>query len=225
MMTLRRPLGSFIRDLRTLRGWSQEHLSEVAGVATRTIQRIEAGASVRHGTLLDLAASLDVDVATLVRLNKGGHFAIQVSEPRGGPKTSVPVVLVADDDPDYRALFRAAWVRCRTSDDIRFFSDGSELLAHLHRPFPGRTNPTLILLDLDMPGINGYEVLDELRADPDLARIPVIVLTGVQEDEDVERVYEFGANGFVRKPRGPSELFEIISSLGRFWLDVARLPA
>ena len=138
-------------------------------------------------------------------------------------------ILVADDDPDDRLMTREAFVECRLGNPLHFVSDGQELMDYLGRrgdyadeqrfPMPG-----LILLDLNMPRRDGREVLREIKADPLLRGIPVVVLTTSKAEEDVVRSYRDGVNSFITKPVTFSALIEVVQALGKYWLEVVDLP-
>src|SRR6266404_8838458 len=113
------------------------------------------------------------------------------------------VILMAEDDADDRLLAQDALTECRLASDLHFVENGEELLDYLHRrgkyaqsPAP---RPGLILLDLNMPRKDGREALREIKMDPDLRRIPVIVLTTSKADTDISQIYELGANSFIAK--------------------------
>lgn len=138
-------------------------------------------------------------------------------------------ILMADDDPDDRLMAREAFVECRVANPLHFVGDGEELMAYLRRegdfadedrfPMPG-----LVLLDLNMPRKDGREALREIKADPDLRRIPVVVLTTSKAEEDVARSYLDGANSFITKPASFEGLVDVVQSLGKYWLDTVDLP-
>jgi CheY-like chemotaxis protein len=138
-------------------------------------------------------------------------------------------ILMADDDADDRDLTRDAIRQNQLNGELRFVEDGEELLEYLNRR--GRyadpatsPRPGLILLDLNMPRMDGHEVLRALRADPALRRIPVIVLTTSSAEEDVLRSYELGANCFITKPGTFDRLVEVVRILDQHWLQTASLP-
>lgn len=137
-------------------------------------------------------------------------------------------VLMADDDPDDRLLTREAFEEHRVVNDLRFVEDGEELLAYLRRE--GRyadpatsPRPGLILLDLNMPRLDGREALAKIKADEDLKRIPVVVLTTSQEEADVFRSYQTGANSYLSKPVTFESLVGLLGALGRYWLEIVEL--
>src|SRR5262245_47609520 len=115
------------------------------------------------------------------------------------------VILMAEDDADDRLLAQDALSECGLASDLHFVENGEELLDYLfqrgkyanHDEAP---RPTLILLDLNMPRKDGREVLKEIKGDPSLRTIPVVVLTTSRADTDVDRIYQLGANSFITKP-------------------------
>jgi CheY-like chemotaxis protein len=137
-------------------------------------------------------------------------------------------ILMADDDADDRLLTRDALVESRLGNDLRFVEDGQELMDYLKHQ--GRyakqeaPRPGLILLDLNMPRKDGRQALQEIKADPDLRSIPVVVLTTSKAEEDVLRTYDLGANSFITKPVTFEGLVEIIRALGNYWFRVVQLP-
>lgn len=145
------------------------------------------------------------------------------------PPPKVNVILMADDDDDDRLLTRDAVVEAGLDGDLHFVQNGEELLDYLcHRgkyqsprmaPRPG-----LILLDLNMPLKDGREALREIRADPELRRIPVVVLTTSKADTDIGAIYELGANSFISKPFQFEALVAVMKMLGQYWFNTVELP-
>ncbi len=138
-------------------------------------------------------------------------------------------ILVADDDPDDRLLIAEALVDTDIAEGIDFVEDGVELLAYLRRqekfaPLKGRALPALILLDLNMPRKDGREVLDELKSDPVLRRIPVVVLTTSNAEEDIQRTYDLGVSSFIVKPVSFETLVSTMRTVTRYWFDTVSLP-
>jgi CheY-like chemotaxis protein len=138
-------------------------------------------------------------------------------------------ILLADDDPDDRKLTQDAFVENRLVNVLHCVEDGEELMEYLRRqgryadqkdvPLPG-----LILLDLNMPRKDGREALKEIKADPELRRIPIVVLTTSKAEEDILRTYDLGVNSYVTKPVTFKSLVELIKVLGRYWFEVVELP-
>ena len=139
------------------------------------------------------------------------------------------VILMVDDDEEDRMLTKDALIESRVPGDLRFATDGEELLDYLrHRgrysPPHDPPRPGLILLDLNMPRKDGREALREIKTDPDLRTIPVIVLSTSRAREDIERCYNLGANSFITKPATFSSLVHAMGALGHYWADVVQLP-
>jgi CheY-like chemotaxis protein len=138
-------------------------------------------------------------------------------------------IVMADDDEDDQLLAREALAENRLANPIQFVSDGEQLLAYLRNqpPFEDREacpRPGLILLDLNMPRMDGREALREIKADPDLRSIPVVVLTTSKAEEDILRTYDLGANSYITKPVSFDGLIEVMGSLGGYWLGIVQLP-
>ncbi len=134
-------------------------------------------------------------------------------------------ILMADDDADDRMLAeRALRKGFPQSTVFRTVADGEELLAYL-RGAPAEERPDLVLLDLNMPRMDGREALRAIKADADLCRIPVVVLTTSQAEQDVIRSYELGVNAFVTKPVTFEKLVEAMRVIGTFWFGLAKLPS
>lgn len=144
-------------------------------------------------------------------------------------KNPITLLLAEDDDDDYR-LTRDALQLCHLLNDLRRVSDGEELMDYLYRrkafrdPHDSPT-PGLILLDLNMPRKDGRECLREIKGDPALKAIPVVVLTTSRAEEDVLRTYELGVNSFIKKPVTFGGLVEVIRVLGRYWFEIVEVPA
>lgn len=146
------------------------------------------------------------------------------------PKQSKPItILMADDDPDDRQLTREAFEENHLANDLRFVEDGEELLDYLRQrgkyaaegaaPTPG-----LILLDLNMPRKDGREALREIKADPRLRNIRVVVMTTSKAEEDVLRSYDLSAASYITKPVTFERLVDVVRTLGKYWLEIVELP-
>lgn len=138
-------------------------------------------------------------------------------------------ILMADDDADDRQLTREALEDARLINDIRFVENGEELLDYLHRrgkyaPPAEAPRPGLILLDLNMPRKDGRTVLKELKQDPVLRTIPVVVLTTSKSDEDIYRSYDLGVNSYIVKPVTFEALVDILQTLEKYWFEIVELP-
>ena len=139
------------------------------------------------------------------------------------------VILLADDDEEDRMLAADAMRESRVANDLRFVEDGEELLDYLYKrgSYAGADaapTPGLILLDLNMPRKDGREALREIKADPDLRRIPVVVLTTSKAEEDIYRTYDLGANSFITKPVSFEGLVNVMRDIGRYWIEIVELP-
>lgn len=139
------------------------------------------------------------------------------------------VILLADDDEEDRMLAADAMRESRVANDLRFVEDGEELLDYLYKRGPyaapdAAPTPGLILLDLNMPRKDGREALREIKADPDLRRIPVVVLTTSKAEEDIYRTYDLGANSFITKPVSFEGLVNVMRDIGRYWIEIVELP-
>ena len=139
------------------------------------------------------------------------------------------VILLADDDEEDRMMTCDALAESRLSNDIYCVSDGEDLMDYLyHRgkyvPPAKSPRPGLILLDLNMPKKDGREALREIKADPSLRQIVVVVLTTSKADEDILRSYDSGASSFITKPVTFDGLVELLKGMGRYWFEIVELP-
>lgn len=136
-------------------------------------------------------------------------------------------ILLADDDPDDRLLTAEAFAEARLANQLHTVEDGVALMDFLHRrpPYTGTPRPGLILLDLNMPRKDGRQALAEIKNDPDLAHIPVVVLTTSAEEEDVLRSYGLGANSYITKPVTFEGLVHAVGVLGQYWFSLVDLPS
>jgi CheY-like chemotaxis protein len=138
-------------------------------------------------------------------------------------------ILLADDDPEDQMLTRDALAESRCANRLDTVADGEELLDYLHRRGPfaalaGTPLPGLILLDLNMPRKDGREALKEIKSDPQLRRIPVVVLTTSKAEEDICRTYDLGVNSFITKPVKFEGLVAAMQTLSRYWVEFVELP-
>lgn len=147
------------------------------------------------------------------------------------PDSNRPIViLLADDDAEDREMTRKALHSNKLANELFMVEDGEQLLDYLHHrgafaapalsPTPG-----LILLDLNMPKMDGREALAAIKADPMLRRIPVVVMTTSQAEHDIARTYDLGSNSFITKPVTLVALIEIIRVLGQYWFQIVKLPS
>jgi CheY-like chemotaxis protein len=137
--------------------------------------------------------------------------------------------LMADDDPDDRLLTQRALREYRLMNGMMFVEDGQELMDYLRHQGKysdpaSSPRPGVILLDLNMPRKDGREALMEIKADPELRMIPVVVMTTSRAEEDVVRSYNLGVNGYVTKPVTFQRLVEVMKTLAIYWFEIVRLP-
>ena len=143
-------------------------------------------------------------------------------------KRKSSTILVAEDDPDDRLLIQEAFYENRLSHDFFFVEDGEELMDYLHqrgRCSASTPRPDLTLLDLNMPRKEGREALAEIKTDPKLRQIPVVVLTTSRAEKDILHAYDIGAAGFTTKPVTFEGLAEVVRMLGRYWFEIVELPS
>jgi CheY-like chemotaxis protein len=133
-------------------------------------------------------------------------------------------ILLAEDLPADAALVRAALHEGRFYCTLDVVEDGEQALAYLKGERPGARRPDLVLLDLNLPRMNGREVLAAMKADDDLRLIPVVVLTTSDVERDVEQSYSLGAVGFVTKPLDVNDFFRAVHAIEDYWFTVVRLP-
>ncbi len=139
------------------------------------------------------------------------------------------MLLMADDDADDCLLAKDALAESRLLNDLYFVHDGEELLEYLrhqgrYTETKSSPRPQLILLDLNMPRKDGREALREIKSDPQLRVIPVIVLTTSKAEEDILRSYDLGASAFITKPVTFEGLVEAMRTLSRYWFEIVELP-
>lgn len=137
--------------------------------------------------------------------------------------TTIEILLVEDNPLDAKATFNAA-EKLDMTGTITVMSDGQAALDYLRLDRAGRRAPGLILLDLNLPGKDGHDVLSEIREDPNLRLTPVVILTSSSDNSDVVNAYTRGANAYITKPSDLDGWLEVISTINDFWLSVARLP-
>jgi CheY-like chemotaxis protein len=142
-------------------------------------------------------------------------------------RTVVPI-LIADDDPDDRDLARDALTESQLLNPIHFVNDGIELLDFLRRTGAYANDetprPGVILVDLNMPRMDGREAIAEIKSDPALRQIPIVVLTTSKAEEDIFRTYDLGVSSYVVKPVTFKALVDVMTDLGKYWFEVVMLP-
>ena len=143
--------------------------------------------------------------------------------------TNPIVILLADDDEDDRKMTADALRRSKVANEFKTVGDGEELLDYLyhrgkHAPPATSPRPGLVLLDLNMPRMGGREALREMKADPELRSIPVVILTTSRTDEDIENTYDHGANSFIVKPVTFDGLVQAMKVVTEYWFQIVQLP-
>jgi two-component system, chemotaxis family, response regulator Rcp1 len=135
-------------------------------------------------------------------------------------------ILLVEDNPGDADLAREALTTSKLHNMLHVVGDGIEAMAFLHRTgkYAGAPRPDLVLLDLNLPRKDGREVLAEIKADPDLKRIPVVILTISKDEEDILRSYNLHANCFITKPIDLTQFLKVVQSIEDFWLTIVRLP-
>jgi CheY-like chemotaxis protein len=143
----------------------------------------------------------------------------------------IPItILICDDDEDDRMLTQQALEEAHIANELKFVEDGEDLMDYLHQrgKYNGETGlaprPGLILLDLNMPKLDGRAALALIKADNGLKDIPVVVLSTSSLDEDIVRSYKLGVNSFITKPVTFTGLVDAMHVLGRYWLEIVELP-
>lgn len=138
-------------------------------------------------------------------------------------------ILMADDDEEDQMMTKKAWENSRLANDLHFVEDGEELMEYLRRSGDyinpeDSPRPGLILLDLNMPKMDGREALKEIKSAQDLRRIPVVVMTTSKAEEDICRSYDLGANSYITKPVTFDGLVNIIQQIGTYWFELVETP-
>jgi chemotaxis family two-component system response regulator Rcp1 len=136
-------------------------------------------------------------------------------------------ILLVEDNPGDEDLVREALEKGKLYNRLHVVDDGEKAMALLHQkaPYEGILKPELILLDLNLPRKSGFEVLSEIKADPELMRIPVVVLTSSQAEEDILKSYNLHANCYITKPLDLNQFLYVVRSIETFWLSIVMLPS
>jgi CheY-like chemotaxis protein len=141
------------------------------------------------------------------------------------PTRKPRTILIADDDADDCALVRDAFRDAQIDGQLDFVGDGNQLLDYLRRRGPeAAAEPAFVLLDLNMPNKDGREALAEIRADPALRHLPIIIYSTSAHPRDVLGSYQAGANSYIVKPSSYSEIARLARDLADYWLGTVRLP-
>lgn len=145
---------------------------------------------------------------------------------RESDRRPIEILLVEDNPGDVR-LTREALKEGKVLNHLHVVEDGEDAVRFLRREgeFDGAVRPDLVLLDLNLPRKSGHEVLEEIKSDTDLRRIPVVVLTSSEAETDIARSYDRYANAYITKPVDLDQFISVVRSVEDFWLEVVRLPA
>lgn len=135
-------------------------------------------------------------------------------------------VLLAEDNPGDAKLTKKAFDQGNILNNLHIVEDGAEAMKFLRQEdeYEGKAKPDLVLLDLNMPKKDGWEVLEEINDDPELTRIPIIVLTSSEAEEDIVKSYELQANAYLTKPVEFQGFLDIVHGFEEFWLSVVKMP-
>ncbi len=135
-------------------------------------------------------------------------------------------ILLVEDNPGDVRLTQEAIREAKIRNTLNVVNDGEQAIAYVRRQgtYADRPRPDLILLDLNLPRKDGREVLQDLKSDPDLHRIPVVVLTSSEAEQDILRTYDLYANAYVTKPVDLEQFMRVVSSIQDFWLNIVKLP-
>lgn len=135
-------------------------------------------------------------------------------------------ILLVEDNPGDVRLTQEAVREAKIRNRLNVVNDGEQAIAYVRRQaeYADRPRPDLILLDLNLPRKDGREVLQDLKSDPDLHRIPVVVLTSSEAEHDILSTYDLYANAYVTKPVDLEQFLHVVSSIQDFWLNIVKLP-
>lgn len=141
------------------------------------------------------------------------------------PQDGITILLV-DDDPDCRMLIRDAINECKVSNSVYEVSNGKEALEFLQKrgPWKDAPRPGLIYLDLEMPGMNGQETLKAIRSDQSLRNIPVVMMTGVADEKEMQQAAANGANSYTLKPANVEQFLRTVLASTSYWLTIHQYP-
>jgi len=136
-------------------------------------------------------------------------------------------ILLVDDDADCRLLIRDAISDCKVCNKVYEASDGAEALDYLYQRgrFKGVARPGLIYLDIEMPGLNGQETLRQIRANPQFLEIPIVMMTGVSDEQQMKMAAENGANSYTIKPANAEQFLRTVLASTNYWLSIHQSPA
>ena len=198
--------------------------AQVVGQSVSAAARL----SVRRAPVTSVPPARDVPfVAPSSATQARPDHAVVLRPKSASAKDTVIPILIAEDDPDDRLLMQDAFAESKFTHPIAFVENGVELLSYVRgeAPYEGRAYPGMILLDLNMPKMDGRTALMHLKTDSAFKRIPIIVLTTSSAEDDIQRTYDLGVTAFVSKPGSHQGLVDLVGSLNDFWTRFVRLPA
>lgn len=136
------------------------------------------------------------------------------------------LILLVDDSPDDIMIAKRAFEKCQIRNKLYVTRDGEEAIQFLRKEGNYKDAPTsaLVILDLNMPKVDGFEVLETIKSDDELKSIPIIVLTSSERDEDIQRAYKLGCNSFIVKPASFNDFVEAVMEIKRYWLCLSKIP-
>ncbi|TET27061.1 MAG: response regulator [Candidatus Bathyarchaeum sp.] len=135
-------------------------------------------------------------------------------------------ILLVEDNPDDIMLTKRAFTKCQIQNKLYVTHDGEEAIQFLRKKGKYKDAPTpgIVLLDLKMPKLDGFEVLENIKSDDKLKTIPIVVLTVSARDKDIERSYKLGCNTFITKPASFKDFIETMMQIKRYWLIISKIP-
>ena len=136
------------------------------------------------------------------------------------------LILLVDDNPDDIMIAKKAFQKCQIRNKVYVTHDGEEAIQFLRKEgnYKDVLTSALVILDLNMPKVDGFEVLKTIKSDDELKSIPIIVLTSSERDEDIERAYKLGCNSFIVKPASFKNFVEAVMEIKRYWLSLSKIP-
>lgn len=208
-------------------------LAQPSKVAPKRAQSVEvtlpaaarAKPTLRRQDVARVPVVNDAAIATAAAAPAAAKSSTPAAPRSAQPARNIPIV-IADDDLDDQMMFEDAFRESDFQHPFTFVDNGEELLKYLHgaAPYQNRELPGLVLLDLNMPRMDGRTALMHIKADARLRSIPVIVLTTSNADDDIQRTYDLGVSAFIAKPSSFDGLKELVDALNNYWLRFVSLP-
>ncbi|HEY9871242.1 MAG TPA: response regulator [Candidatus Obscuribacterales bacterium] len=210
-------LSQILRQRRQHLGMSQEELAESSGLHRTYISEVERGArNPSAKCLFQLASALQMSVSEMMTAAEALQAAL--ADP-------LQVLLVEDHPADVH-LIMTAIKECKIPCRVSVASDGVEALAYLRGigQYKGAPRPEIVLLDLNLPKLSGFEVLSEMKSRPDLVEVPVVVISTSEKEDDIKKTYRLHGNCFITKPIDLEEFFRVVGQTLEFWFSTVRRP-